>query len=133
MILIIIFFFALILSFIMLNYRAWEIKEKKIEKPSPDLKIIPEIYFRQIEKIMLYLAKHTIQWVVLTIIRFYFIAVNKIKKIIQKKLPKIYNIFKKKTRINGKKISSVYRALIELKTKIKKIKEKTKKENIDSN
>jgi len=128
-IIIILFFLTIILSFFMLNYRAWEIKKKKIEKPSPHQKVIPEIYFRQIEKNVLYLAKHIIQWVVLIIIKGYFLLINKVQKLIEKKLPKIYNVFKKKTKKNGKKISSIYRALIELKTKIKRVKEKTNEEN----
>lgn len=128
-IIIIIFLFALFSIFLMLNYRAWEIAKNKIEKPSPHQKVIPEIYFRHIEKIMLYLAKYSIQWIVLMVIKFWFILTTKIQKIVQKKLPKIYNIFKKKENSSGKKISSVYRALVELKTKIKRVKEKTIKEN----
>jgi len=128
-IIIILFFLALVLAFLMLNYRAWEIKNRKIEKPSPHQKVIPEIYFRQIEKTMLYLAKYTIQWMVLVLIKGYFIINNRIRKFIERKLPKIYNIFKKKKDSSGKKISSIYRALIELKTKIKKVKEKTIKED----
>lgn len=117
------------MAFLMLNYRAWEIAKNKIEKPSPHQKVIPEIYFRHLEKIMLYLAKYSIQWIVLMVIKIWFILTTKIQKIVQKKLPKIYNIFKKKENSNGKKISSVYRALVELRTKIRRVKEKTIKEN----
>jgi hypothetical protein len=124
-IIIILFFLAIILLFLMLNYRAWEIKKNKIEKPSPHQKVIPEIYFRQIEKTMLYLTKYSFQWIVLIIIKGYFILINKVKKFTEKKLPKIFNIFKKKTKTNTKKIPSFYRAFIELKTKIKKVREKT--------
>jgi hypothetical protein len=128
---IIIFLIALIIAFLMLNYRAWEIAKNKIEKPSPHQKVIPEIYFRHIEKIILYLAKYSIQWFVLTVIKVWFIFITKVQNIIQKKLPKIHNLFKKKEINSTKKISSVYRALVELKTKIKRVKEKTIKENIE--
>ena len=118
----------------MLIFQAWKIDRMENENSMSTRKMIPEIYFRHVEKIMLYSAKYIIQWILLTTIKFYFIVSTKIKIWISKNLPKVNNIFKKK--IDGdvsEKSSFLKKALLELKVKTKKIKEKVKKEHGENN
>jgi len=127
---IIIFFIAIISIFGMMMFRAWEIKTSRIEKPLLKRKIFPEIYFRHVEKIMLYLAKHIIQWIVLMAVKYWFIIHTKTKKWAGRKLPKIYEFFKKKSKdINQQKNSFVQKAILESKIKIKHIREKVRKDH----
>jgi hypothetical protein len=114
----------------MLMFRAWEIRTSQIEKPASEQDIIPEIHFRHVEKIMLYLAKHVIQWIVLVVVKYWFIVSTKVRNWIGRNWPKIYNFFKKKTEdINEKKNTFVSRAVLESKIKIKRIREKVKREH----
>lgn len=114
----------------MIMFRAWEIKTSRVEISEPKRKIMPEIYFRHIEKIMLYSAKYFIQWLVLGIAKVWFIATAKTKKYVVKNLPKIHSFFKKKTKdLNQQKNTFVQRAILESKSKIRKMKEKVKKEH----
>jgi len=75
---------------------------------------------------MLYLAKHIIQWIVLSAVKLWFLLSTKTKIFLQNKWPKIHNFFKKKeiTGTDSRKISFVERAVMESKIKIKKVKEK---------
>jgi uncharacterized protein YpmB len=132
-IIIIIFFVAIVLIFGMLFFRAWEINNSHVLKPEASKKVIPEIYFRQTEKIMLYLTKHIIQWIVLITVKYWFIVSTKTQKWICKNLPKIDNYFKKvpKEIDDSKGVSFVKRAVIESKIKIRRIKEKVRKEHED--
>lgn len=128
---IIIFLIAIISLFGMLMYRAWEIKTLQVEMPVTIGDLFPEIHFRHIEKFMLYLAKHVIQWIVLVVVKYWFIVSTKAKKWIGKKLPKIHNFFSKKKELPDpfQKPSFVQRAVLESKIKIKRIREKVKKEH----
>lgn len=91
---------------------------------------MPEVSFRHIEKIMLYLTKHIVQGIVLTTVKYWFIITTKGKKVLIDRWPKVNDYFKKKPGSpNTTKPSFVKRAIIESKTKIKKIKEKVKKEH----
>ena len=129
-IIIILFFIAILSAFAMLSFRAWQIRTSRIETPENPRKIVPEIYFRQVEKIALYLAKHVIQWTVLTVVKYWFISTTKSKKWAHKNYPKIAKIFRKKEEKNGNsKISFSKRARLELKSKIGRIKEKVKREH----
>ncbi len=134
-IIIILFLIATILAYLMLSYRAWEIKVLREEPSIPRSKIIPEMYFRHLEKIMLHLAKHIIQWVVLMVVKGLFIITTKTKKWIGMNWPKVYSFFSKK---NGEpdplqKPSFVRRAVLESKMKIRRIKEKVKHEHGEQN
>ncbi len=60
------------------------IKNSKVEDPIILRKIVPEIYFRQIEKIMLYLTKHIVQWLILISVKYWFIVLAKVKNGFQK-------------------------------------------------
>jgi hypothetical protein len=126
----IIFLIAIISAFGMLFFRAWEIREHKNKESTYLRKIIPEIYFRQVEKIMLYLTKHIVQWIVLNAVKYWYIVTTKTKKLISQKLPKIHNYFKRKPNDDGiQKTSFVQRAIVESKIKIRRIKEKVKKDH----
>jgi len=127
---IIIFSIAIIAAFGMLIYRAWEIRTNRLIIEE-EKQFTPELSFRYIEKIILYIAKHVVQWIVLSVVKLWFLIIAKTKVILQNKWPKIHNFFKKKE-TNGtdsRKISFVERAVMESKIKIKKVKEKIKQEH----
>ncbi len=113
----------------MLWYRAWEIK--KAEKPLEIKRILPpEIYFRQIEKIMLYLTKHIVQWIVIGVAKYWFIFSTKSQKWFVTKLPRVHDFFTKKKPTSDKPTKTfVGRAILESKIKIKRVKERVKKEH----
>ena len=114
----------------MLSYRAWQIKTLQVEPSTNSRKLIPEMYFRHLEKIMLHLAKHIIQWIVLMVVKGWFILTTKTKIWIGKNWPKVYNfVQKKKEEIEAKKFTFIRKAVLESKIKIKKIKEKVEKEH----
>jgi hypothetical protein len=115
----------------MIMFQAWEIKKAEGLKPQLNKKIIPEIYFRHVEKIMLYLAKHIIQSIVLIIVKYYFIFSTKFKKWIGKNWPRVYYFFKKKEVMNTEiqKNSFFRKAVLESRVKIKKIKENVRREH----
>ena len=125
---IIIFFIATIGAFGMLLFRAWEIRTSRliIEEESQTQR--KGLSFREIEKIVLYTIKHIIQWVVLFVVKNWFLFTTKIKVLIQNRLPKVNKFFQKKQSTDSRKISFVERAVMESKIKIKKVKEKIKKE-----
>lgn len=129
-IIIILFLIAIILAFGMLMFRAWEIKTLRTEPTISPRNLIPEMYFRHVEKFMLYLTKHVIQWIVLIVVKYWFIIYTKTKKWTGKKLPKIYEFFKEKTKdISQQEISFIQKAILESKIKIKHIREKVRKEH----
>jgi hypothetical protein len=133
-VIIIIFLIAIVSLFGMLMFRAWEIRTSRVEKPIIDGVRMPKIYFRHVEKIMLYLAKHIIQWIVLVTVKYYFILSTKAKKWICKNLPKISGFFKEKAEsISRYENPFIHRAILESKVKIKRIKERVKKEHGDQN
>lgn len=128
---IIIFFIAIIGAFGMLMFRSWEIQNNKITIEENREKHIPELSFKYIESIFLHTIKHIVQWIVLSVVKSWFLIVTKTKIFLQNKWPKIHNIFKKKevTGTDSRKISFVERAVMESKIKIKKVKEKIKKDH----
>lgn len=129
-VIIILFFITTFLAFGMIYFRAWEIRNSKIEQSLTLRKILPEIYFRQIEKIMLYLTKHIIQWLVITTVKYWFIVLAKTRKWILKKLPKIHKLFKiKEKNIIQQKNTFLSKAIIESKIKIRRIREKIRKDH----
>jgi hypothetical protein len=129
-IIIIIFFIAIVSSLGMLSFRAWEIKTGRVEYSSSSKEILPKIYFRHIEKIMLYLAKYVIQFFVLMVVKYWFIIYTKSKKWICNKSPNIHRFFhKKSTNITEKRDSFIHKAVLESKIKIRNIKEKIKREH----
>lgn len=127
---IIIFLISIAFLFGMLFYRAWEIKEGKVEKPDANTNFLPAVYFRQIEKIMLYWTKRGVQWIILVAVKYWTIFVEESKKLINRKFPKAKDLFKKigRKRNHG---AFIKKAMIESKFKIKKVREKVKKEYED--
>jgi len=133
-IIIILFFIAIILAFIMISYQAWEIKTLRVEKNNNPAKIMPEMYFRHVEKIILYLTKNIIQWIILITVKYWYISCAKIKKWGNKNWPKVSNFFKNRIEnLDYKKNTFIKRAVLESKIKIKRIKEKVKRENEEIN
>jgi len=130
LVIIIIFLIAIISMFAMMMFRAWEIETSRTDKQVSTRKIFPEIYFRHVEKIMLYLTKHIVQWIVLMAVKYWFIVFTKTKKWIKKNQPKIFRFLKKESKeVKKQSDSFVKRAILESKTKIKRIKEKVRKEH----
>ncbi len=130
-ILIIVFLISIISLSVMIKFRAWQIKTGKVNiEIESQRSLLPKIYFRQTEKIMLYLTKHIIQWVVLIIVKYWFILQTKIKKWIKDNSPKIIKFFGKNDSANkNSKITFFKKAIIESKFKIKHMKEKIIREN----
>jgi len=130
-IIIILFLIAMTMAFVMLSFRAWEIKTLRANPTISPRKLLPEVYFRHIEKIMLYLAKHIIQWIIVMVVKYWFIIVTKTRKLMKEKLPKVHNFFKKTEKeINDpKKYTFVRRAVLESKAKIRRVKEKVRREH----
>lgn len=113
-------------------FRAWEIRTLQINKPLPEHRVFPKLYFRHVEKIMLYLTKHIIQWIVLVVVKYWFILTTKAKKWGENNLPKVYLFFKGKPKEETEdktKHSFVRRAVLESKTKIRHMKEKVRMEH----
>lgn len=114
----------------MLSYQAWEIKTLRTEKVNNNHKIIPEIYFRHLEKSALYITKNIIQSIVLIIVKYWYISYAKTKKWLNKNWPKISNYFKTKTEnIDLQKNTFIKKAILESKIKIRRIKERVKREH----
>lgn len=114
----------------MISYQAWEIKNLRIEKANNLSKMMPKIYFRHVEKNMLYITKHIIQGIILLTVKYWYILEAKSKKWLKKNWPKISNYFKTKTsNINERKNSFIKRAILESKIKIRRVKERVKREN----
>lgn len=129
-VIIILFLIAIILAFTMLSFRAWQIETLRVEPQTPKRKLIPEIYFRHLEKIMLHLAKHVIQSILLMVVKAWFIVLTKTKKWVGKNWPKISAFFhKQKNELNQQRNTFVKRAVLESKIKIRRIKEKVKREH----
>jgi hypothetical protein len=130
-VIIILFFISIVLAFGMLYFRAWEIKTSQAKPPIALRKLIPEVYFRHVEKIMLHLAKYAIQWVVLMVVKYWFIVYTKSKNWGVKNWPKLYNFFKKRPEgiTDPQKYTFIQRAKLELKAKIRHTREKVRREH----
>jgi len=130
-IVIIIFFISILVAFGMLSFRAWQIRTSQIAQVSDNNEShIPELSFRQIEKNMLYLTKHIVQVVVLTGAKYWFIIITKTKKKVSGSWPKVHAYFQKKpVSEKPEKPSFVRRAILESKSKIKRIREKVREEH----
>jgi len=113
-------------------FRAWEIKTSRLEKPLSVRNLLPKIYFRHVEKIMLYLVKHIVQWIVLMVVKYWFILITKAKKWGDRKQPKILAFFKGKPKeLNPQKYSFMRKAVLESKMKIRHIKEKVRMDHAE--
>lgn len=126
---IIILLVAIITAFGMLAFRAWELRTERIEMPVSEDHKVTELSFRQIERNMLYLTKHIVQWMVLFTVRHWFITATKTRKLIEDKWPKVHEFFQKKPSVNPSRPSFIKRAVVESKIKIRRIKERVKREH----
>jgi hypothetical protein len=132
LIVIIIFLIAITSLFFMIIFRAWEIKKVETSIPLPSREIVPKVYFRHIEKIVLYLTKYIIQSIVFISVKYWFIGLTKIKKWGLKNWPKVYKFFKKnRVDVNPARNSFIRKTILESKIRIKSIKEKVKREHGD--
>jgi hypothetical protein len=128
--LIVIFFIAIISAFGMLAFRAWEIRTNRIQIIENNESPVPELYFRHVEKNILHFSKLIIQWIVLIIVKYWLIMITKIKKWLGENWPKFHKLFEKKEPSSSPmKISFVRRAILESKSKISKLKKKIKEEH----
>ena len=126
---IIIFIISILIAFIMLSYRAWEIRTGQIITES-NATPVPEIAFRNLEKNVLYLAKRFIQSFVLGVVKYWFLATTKVKKEISENWPKVHKMIEKKAVSSAEKTQSfVKRAVAESKYKIKRLKEKIRQDH----
>ncbi len=125
---ILIFFITIIIAFGMLAFRAWEIRTARVSISESTDKIEPDLSFRHVEKSMLYLTKHIVQSIVLALAKCWFIITTKIKKCVTDKWP---YYFQKKPEVSAEhaKPSFFKKAILESKTKIRRIKEKVRREH----
>ena len=129
---IVIFSISILIAFGMLAFRAWEIRTARVSLPENLEAKLSNLSFRHVEKNMLYLTKHIVQNVVLVVAKSWFIVTTKVKKFTADKLPKVYNFFIKKPKVDTEKparLSFVQKAVLESKSKIRRIKEKVKKDH----
>lgn len=90
---------------------------------------VPDVSFRKIEKYMLYYTKNIVQITVITVVKYSMISAIKTKKIVREKLPHIHNKIKKVLSKKDNKPSFIQKAILESKTKIRRIKDKVKREH----
>jgi hypothetical protein len=123
------FFVAIVVAFMTLSYSAWEVRtgRRVILAPSP----VPKLSFRTIEKSVLYLLKTSLQSIVIIGAKFWFLGMAKLRKFSREKLPKIYRFLGMTARNEDgtKKPSFARRAIMESRTKIKRIRERIKREH----
>ena len=129
-VIIIIFLVAILISLGMLVFQSWQIRTMRIQVPKDINGNLPKLEFRHVEKNMLYLTKRIVLGIVLIVVKYWFIAMTKIKKWIAEDWPKIHEYFTKKPESpNPVKLSFLRRAVIESKIKIRKMKERVKEEH----
>ncbi|MES2931039.1 MAG: hypothetical protein V4665_04645 [Patescibacteria group bacterium] len=123
----IIFFIAIITAFGMLAFRSWEVRTGRIAMPEESRSMrMPDIPFRQIERSMLYLTTYIVQIFVFEIVEWWFIITTRTRKWIAKTWPRFSTNKEPSSQIRP---SFVGRAVRESKIKIRKIKERVKKEH----
>lgn len=126
---VIIFFIAIITAFGVLAFRAWELRTGQTEVEIAESPV-QQLSLRQIEKIMLYLLKHFIQGLVLVVVKYWFTTTTKISVWLKEKWPKVNAIFKKKPQSTiPQKPSFVTKAVLESKSKIRRLKQKIREEH----
>ena len=120
-----IFALAAIASFGILSYSAWEVRAGvRTHGETPALKLS----FNRVEKSVLYIAKHLLQSIVITIVKYWFLAAAKTKKWIARRWPKVHKAMQSKEP-SAKKPTFVSRSVAESKVKIKRMRERIKKEH----
>lgn len=91
----------------------------------------PDISFRKIEKYVLYYTKNIVQITVVTVVKYSMITALKTKKVVKEKWPTIHTKIKRvfNKREAGEKPSFIQKAILESKTKIRRIKDKVKRDH----
>lgn len=126
---VIILIIAIITAYMVLAFRAWELRTGQIDVENVESPV-QHLSLRQIEKIMLYLLKHFIQGLVILVVKYWYITITKISVWLKEKWPKVSAIFEKKPEsTTPKKPSFVTKAVLESKSKIKRLKQKIREEH----
>lgn len=128
---IVIFFIAVITAFGMLAFREWEIRTNRIHANNETvMPPVSEISFRHVENNAKHITKDILQSLILIIAKYWLIMATKLKKWISENWPKIARLFQKKPKSPaGEELSFTKRAILESKSKIKKLKKKIKEEH----
>ncbi len=125
---IIIFLISLAIVFGLLAYSTRDVLAGKRQVHAP---WSPDVSFRKIEKVVLYYTKNIVQITVVTVVKYSLITAIKTKKAVKEKLPHIHKRVKKvfgKRNPDGKP-SFIQKAVLESKTKIRRVKDRVKKEH----
>ena len=123
---IIIFVLATIASFGVLSYSAWEVRTGvRTHSDTPAL----TVSLKNAEKYSLYTLKHLVQSFVISVVKYWFLAIVKTRKWIAEKWPRVHKIIRRKPVETNAKHTFVSRSIAESKVKIKRIKERIKKEH----
>lgn len=128
---IIIFFLSIFGAFGMLFFRVWEIKTSRINISPVEPPALKDLSFRHLEKNVLYLAKHIVQSIVFLVVKYWFIGITRLKKWVFSKWPKIKNRLIRKQDEASKpgRPSFFERAVMESRVKIRRIKEKVRRDH----
>ena len=131
----ILFFIALVTALLMSTYRAWEIRTSRVQKSNAsDVDFIETFSFRNIEKVALSVFKNVFVGIILVIAKYWFIFVTKTKKWLEENWPKVHQIFersrmKEVDRGLIQSYSFMRRLILETRAKVRRMKEKVKREH----
>ena len=126
---VIIFFIAITTAFGMLSFRAWELRTGRVAPEHVETGTF-EFSFRNFEQVMLHYTKHIIQGFVLVVVKYWFIGVTRVKIWLMDKWPKVHRIFQKKPKEpTPMKPTFFTKALMESKSKIKRIRQKVREDH----
>lgn len=126
---IIIFIISLLVVFGLLTFSTREVLAGKRQVAT---NWVPDVSFRKIEKVVLYYTKNIVQITVITVVKYSLIGAIKAKKVVKEKLPQVHQKIKKvfiKKEGADTKPSFIQKAILESKTKIRRVKDKVKKEH----
>jgi hypothetical protein len=127
MIVIIIFIVAILGAFLMVSYKAWTLRSLPASEIGNTIDYSETFSFRNIEKVVLYWAKHVAVGLVLVVVKYSFTFITKARKWLSEHRPK------HAAEIAGLQIAKPYsfmrRTIIEAKIKIKRVKEKIRREH----
>ncbi|MEI6659861.1 MAG: hypothetical protein WCK91_00345 [bacterium] len=129
-----IFFIAIVTAILMPTYRAWEIRTLRVQGGDNSVDFMETFSFRNIEKIAQYLLKNIIVGVVLIIAKYWFIGITRTKKWLEENWPKVHRIFEHKSAEGiedglGKPYSFMRRLILETRAKVRRMKEKVKRDH----
>jgi len=124
-----IFFVAILTAFGMLSFRAWKLRTGRVSLEETRETPVPNLSFRQIEKTVLYLTKYIVVSTVVGTAKYWFIITTKTKKKAEESWPRIHKAFTKKPKDPSARPSLVKRSVAESKIRIRRVKEKVKREH----